>query len=58
MYIIEIVPVLNDNYVYILHNEKDKLTAVIDPGDPKPVIKKLDEKKMEIRRDYKHTSSF
>ena len=48
MYIIEIVPVLNDNYVYILHNEKDKLTAVIDPGDPKPVIKKLDEKKWKL----------
>ena len=48
MHIIEIVPVLNDNYVYILHNDKDKLTAVIDPGDPKPVIKKLDEKNWRL----------
>tara|TARA_B100000579_G_C22793164_1_gene835650 strand:+ start:105 stop:869 length:765 start_codon:yes stop_codon:yes gene_type:complete len=41
---IEIVPVLSDNYVYIIHNEKNSKTAVIDPGDPKPIIKRLKEK--------------
>ena len=42
---IEIVPVLNDNYAYIIHNEKKFQTAVIDPGDPEPIIHILKEKR-------------
>ncbi len=48
MYILEIVPVLNDNYVYLIHNKQKNLTAVIDPGDPGPVINKLNEKNWKL----------
>ena len=45
---IEIVPVLSDNYVYIIHNEKNFQTAVIDPGDPEPIIHILREKQWSL----------
>ena len=47
---IEIVPVLSDNYVYIIHNEKNLQTAVIDPGDPKPIIERLKEKQWSLNQ--------
>ena len=48
MHTIEIVPVLNDNYVYIIHNHEKCLTSVIDPGDAEPVIKKLKERNWHL----------
>ena len=59
---IEIVPVLSDNYVYIIHNEKNSKTAVIDPGDSKPIIKRLKEKHWNLdeiintHHHYDHTN--
>lgn len=38
------IPVLNDNYVYLLHNHDDNLTAVIDPAVSGPVMDTLNEK--------------
>ena len=35
---IEILNSLSDNYIYVLHNPINKVTAVIDPGEAKPVI--------------------
>jgi hydroxyacylglutathione hydrolase len=36
------IPVLSDNYVYLLHEPRDGLTAVVDPGVAAPVLKALD----------------
>ncbi len=47
---VEIVPALNDNYIYIIHNKTKFLTSVLDPGDPDPVIKKLKEKNWQLNQ--------
>lgn len=41
---LEIVPVLQDNYVYLLHDDDSGLTAAIDPGEAEPVLARLAEK--------------
>ena len=35
------IPVLSDNYVYILHDPSSKETAVVDPAVTEPVIDTL-----------------
>ena len=39
--IIEIVPVLSDNYVFLLHEPLSGATAAVDPAVPGPVLKVL-----------------
>ena len=41
---IEIIKALSDNYIYVLHNDINKQTAVIDPGEAQPVIELLEKK--------------
>ena len=31
----------SDNYIWMLIDEKNKMACVVDPGDPKPVLKQL-----------------
>ena len=38
---IEIIKCLTDNFSYLLINEKNLDTCVVDPGDAKPVLEKL-----------------
>jgi hydroxyacylglutathione hydrolase len=45
---IEIINALSDNYIYLLHNDKENITAVIDPGEAEPVSKFLREKKLNL----------
>ena len=40
---IRIVPVLSDNYVYLIHDPETKACAAIDPAVAEPVLKALDE---------------
>ncbi len=47
---IEILKALSDNYIYLLHNKVTSHTAVIDPGDAKPVIDKLKEKNWSLNQ--------
>ena len=42
------VPVLSDNYVWILELEGFKRVAVVDPGDGKPVVEALSRQYLEI----------
>ena len=37
------IPVLSDNYIFLLWDEKQKIAAVVDPAVATPVLKKLDE---------------
>lgn len=39
---IQRIPVLTDNYIFVLHDPKQKVAAVVDPTVAKPVIECLD----------------
>jgi len=41
---IEQIPVLQDNYIYLIHEPATNLTAVVDPAVAAPVIKRLEAK--------------
>ena len=43
-----IISALSDNYVYLLRNDKKKITSVIDPGDADPVIEFLNQKNWHL----------
>ena len=45
---IEIIKALSDNYIYVLHNDINKQTAVIDPGEAQPVIELLEKKDWKL----------
>ena len=45
---IEIIPVLSDNYVFMLWDEQTKTAAVVDPAVEKPVLAKLKELDLEL----------
>ena len=38
------IKVLEDNYIYLIHDEVSGETAVVDPAMSKPVLDVLDEK--------------
>ncbi|MCA9523369.1 MAG: hydroxyacylglutathione hydrolase, partial [Myxococcales bacterium] len=44
MLTIEILPVLSDNYTYLLHCPETGESAVVDPPDAQAVIRRLDER--------------
>lgn len=50
MLTIEFLSVLNDNYVYLLHESNRKNTAVVDPAIAEPVLKALHDKGLQL--DY------
>ena len=39
---------LSDNYIFLLHDHKQNIAAVVDPAEAKPVLKKLSELKAEL----------
>jgi len=41
---INIISALSDNYIYLLRNIEKNITAVVDPGESKPVEKFLNDK--------------
>ena len=45
---IELISALSDNYIYLLHNDKENVTSVIDPGEADPVIKVLKDKNWNL----------
>ena len=38
---IEIIPCLNDNYSYLIHDELSKITAIVDPSEFSPCDKAI-----------------
>ena len=46
---IEIIPCLQDNYSYLVIDEKKNNACVIDPGESAPIIKYLDENKINLK---------
>ncbi|VVU95402.1 Metallo-beta-lactamase superfamily [seawater metagenome] len=49
---IYIIPMLKDNYSYILHDIENNKTAVIDPANAKPIIKFLNELELGLELDF------
>ena len=45
---IEIIPCLQDNYSYLVIDEKKNNACVIDPGESAPIIKYLDDNKINL----------
>lgn len=37
------IPVLSDNYIFLLHNPQAQIAAVVDPAEAEPVLQKLSE---------------
>jgi hydroxyacylglutathione hydrolase len=42
------IPVLTDNYIFLLHDISSNTAAVVDPAEAEPVIKKLHELEAEL----------
>jgi hydroxyacylglutathione hydrolase len=38
---VERLPVLSDNYIFLLHDPQRRIAAVVDPAVPKPVLQRL-----------------
>jgi hydroxyacylglutathione hydrolase len=36
------IPVLTDNYIYLLHDDASGMTAAVDPAEAMPVMEILD----------------
>ncbi len=45
---VEIIPVLNDNYVYLIKNLNNSKIAIVDPGDAKPIISFLNKESLKL----------
>ena len=46
---IEIIRCLQDNYSYVIIDEKTQMACVVDPGEAKPVINFLERKKINLK---------
>ena len=42
------LPVLRDNYIFLIHDPNSKVTAVVDPAEAQPVLDCLNELKSEL----------
>ena len=45
---IERIPVLSDNYIFLLYELKNRTAAVVDPAVAKPVLKRLEELGLDL----------
>ena len=46
---IKIIPCLKDNYSYLIIDEEKNIACVVDPGDSKPIIKYLEDNKIDLK---------
>ncbi len=46
---IEIIKCLKDNFSYLIINEKNSDACVVDPGEAKPVLKFIEENKINLK---------
>ena len=52
-----IIPILNDNYTYLIKDKKTDIYALVDPADAKPLISILEKKKKTFRLHFKYSPS-
>jgi hydroxyacylglutathione hydrolase len=43
-----LLPALSDNYIFLLHNPKQNVAAVVDPAEAQPVLRRLEELGAEL----------
>ena len=46
---IQIIPCLQDNYSYLIIDEEKNIACVVDPGESKPIIKYLEDNKIDLK---------
>ena len=46
---IKIIPCLKDNYSYLIIDEEKNIACVVDPGESKPIIKYLEDNKIDLK---------
>ena len=46
---IEIIKCLQDNYSYLIIDEKKKIACVVDPGESQPIINQLENRKIDLK---------
>ncbi len=45
---IELIPAFADNYIFLVHEPDSGQTAIVDPADPIPVVKRLEERGLTL----------
>jgi hydroxyacylglutathione hydrolase len=45
---VELIPVLSDNYIFLLYDPETKIAAVVDPASANPVLKRLQELDLQL----------
>lgn len=45
---VSLIPAFSDNYIFLLHCEETHITAVVDPGDAKPVLNWLKQRDWQL----------
>ena len=53
---IQIIPCLQDNYSYLIIDEKKNIACVVDPSEADPVIEYLEKNFPEIQNQYLDSS--
>ena len=46
---VEIIKCLQDNYTYLIINEKNNYACIVDPGDAEPVIDFIQKKNIKLK---------
>ena len=46
--LVEVIPALSDNYIYLLKDQKTKQACVIDPGEAEPVMQLLAAQELQL----------
>ncbi|HEY9598075.1 MAG TPA: hydroxyacylglutathione hydrolase [Cyanophyceae cyanobacterium] len=46
--LVSLLPSLTDNYIFLLHEPKQNIAAVVDPAEAQPVLKRLEELGAEL----------
>ena len=46
---VEIIKCLQDNYTYLIINEKNNYACIVDPGDAGPVIDFIQKKNIKLK---------
>ena len=54
---VEIIKCLQDNYSYIIVDEKNQIACVVDPSEAQPIINFVEEKKNKIKVHFKYSPS-
>ena len=55
---IEIIKCLVDNYSYLIIDQSNGFACVVDPSEPNPIIKYIEDNQINLNIYTKYSSSF